>query len=230
MKKCITVIAGALLFALVAAAQADVPRYEAFLGFTYVRANEFNQNTGLGQAIGGYSMYGGSGQFQYNFNKWISGVGDFGAVNKPNVGIVNAQNTTAFTLGGPRIYWRKGHHWAPFAEVLFGAAYRAISTEVNAVTVCGFDGFLPCPVTVVNPAPLFPQNGTLVTARLSTVQTAFTMMAGGGLDWRFNKHFSLRPVEVDYVLTRFPSPSTGFRSNQSSIMASTGVVFTFGEQ
>jgi hypothetical protein len=32
-------------------------------------------------------MYGGSGQFIYNFNKWISGAGDFGAVNKPTSGL-----------------------------------------------------------------------------------------------------------------------------------------------
>ena len=226
MKKSITLVSVALLFALVAAAQ-EPARYETFLGFTYVRANQFNQNTGLGQTIGGYSMYGGSGQFIYNFNKWISGVGDFGAVNKPNVGVVNVQNTTAFTYGGPRVYWRKGK-WAPFGEVLFGAAYRHISTQVDAVTVCGFDGFLPCPVSVVNPSMLFPQNGTLVAARLSTTQTAFSLQAGGGLDWRYNKHFTFRPVEVDYVLTRFPNPTTGFRENQSSISASIGLVFTFG--
>jgi hypothetical protein len=37
-------------------------------------------------------------------------------------------------------------------------------------------------------------------------------------------------VEVDYILTRFPSLSTGSRENQSSIAASAGVIFTFGEQ
>ena len=225
MKRSITLVSVVLLFALVAAAQQDVPRYEAFLGFTYLRANEFNQNTGLGQSIGGFSMYGGSGQFIYNFNKWISGVGDFGAVNKPNVGTINAQNTTAFTLGGPRFYWRKGHHWAPFGEVLFGAAYRHVSTQVDALTLPG----TPI-IPVANPANLFPGPLAVVSARLSTTQTAFTMMAGGGLDWRFNKHFTFRPVEVDYVLTRFPGLSSGTRENQSSIAASTGVVFTFGEQ
>jgi hypothetical protein len=89
VKKSIALISAVSLFALVGAAT-EPPRYETFLGFTYVRANQFNQNTGLGESIGGFSMYGGSGQFQYNFNKWLSGVGNFGAVNKPNVGIVNA--------------------------------------------------------------------------------------------------------------------------------------------
>jgi hypothetical protein len=132
VKKSITLIAVVLLFALVGAAQ-EPPRYEAFLGYTYVRANQFNQNAGLGQSIGGFDMNGGTGQFIYNFNKWISGVGDFGAVYKPNIGIVNATNTTAFTFFGPRLSYRK-HRFSPFGEVLFGAAYRFLSTQVNVLT------------------------------------------------------------------------------------------------
>ena len=95
-------------------------------------------------------MYGGSGQFIYNFNKWISAVGDFGAVNKPNVGVVNASNTTAFTLAGPRVYFRKGR-LSPFGQVLFGAAYQHISTGVIAVT----DPTTPI-LPVANPSSLFP--------------------------------------------------------------------------
>ena len=224
MKKSITLIAVVPLFALVASAQQDVPRYEAYLGFQYVRANQFNQNLGLAQSIGGFSMYGGDGQFIYNFNKWISGVADFGAVNKPNVGIVNAQNTTAFAYGGPRFYYRR-HRLSPFGQVLFGAAFRHVSTEVTALTSIDTPN-LP----VVYPANLFPGPLAVVTARLNTTENAFSMRTGGGLDYRLSKHFSVRPVEVDYVLTRFPNLSTGVRENQSSIAASAGIIFTFGEQ
>jgi hypothetical protein len=35
-------------------------------------------------------------------------------------------------------------------------------------------------------------------------------------------------MEVDYVLTRFPSLSLGTKENQSSIKVSAGVVFTLG--
>ena len=221
MKKSITVIAVVVLFALVAAAQ-EPPMYEAFLGYTYVRANQFNQNTGIGQSIGGYDMNGGSGQFIYNYNKWLSAVRDFGAVTKPNVGIVNVNNTTAFTVFGPRVYYRKSR-FSLFAQVLFGGVYRSLSREVHAVTD-PTTVFLP----VANPSNLFPGPDTLVRARLSTTQTAFAMFAGGGLDYRFTKHFSFRAVEVDYVLTRFPSPTSGTRQNQNSIAASVGVIFTFG--
>jgi hypothetical protein len=221
VKKSITLISAVLLFALVGAAT-EPPRYETFLGFTYVRANQFNQNAGLGTSIGGFDMYGGTGQFVYNYNKWISAVGDFGAVNKPNVGIVNASNTTAFTLAGPRVYYRKGK-FAPFGEVFFGAMYRFLSTNATVLT----SPATPI-IPVANPSTLFPGPLTVTTASLSTTQTAFAMMAGGGLDYRISKHFSARPVEVDYVLTRFPSLSTGFRENQNSIAASAGIIFTFG--
>ena len=224
MKKSITVIGGVLLFALAAFAQKDVPRAEAYLGFQYVRANQFNQNTGLGQTIGGFDMYGGHGQFIWNFNKWISGVGDFGAVNKPNVGTLNVQNTTAFAYGGPRFYYRM-HRLSPFGEVLFGAAFRHVSSEVTALT-----GPNTPVIPVANGSVLFPGPLAVVTARLSDTQNAFSMRTGGGLDYRVSRHFSVRAVEVDYILTRFPSLSSGSRENQSSIAASAGVIFTFGEQ
>jgi hypothetical protein len=224
VNKSITVIAGVLLFVMVTSAT-DIPRYEAFLGYTYVRANQFNQNVGLGQAIGGYDMNGGSGQFIYNFNKWISGVADVGAVYKPNVGIVNVQNTTAFFLFGPRVSYRNKSRFTPYGQVLWGGAYRAVSTRVNAVT----DLTTPA-LPVVSPATLFPGPLQPVTARLTDSQGAFALAAGGGLDIRIHKHFSFRPVSVDYVLTRFPSLSTGRRDNQNSIRASAGFIFTFGEQ
>jgi len=222
LKKSITLISVFLPFAFVAAAE-EPSRSEAFLGFTYVRANQFNQNTGLGQAIGGFSMYGGSGQFIYNLNSWLGGVADIGAVNKPNVGIVNVQNTTAFYVFGPRISYRKHSRFTPYGQILFGAATRFVSKQVNAVTDLNTP-FLP----VVQPAALFPGPGTEVTARLSASQTAFAMAVGGGLDIRANKHFSFRPVAVDYVLTHFPSLSTGNTQNQNSIRATAGIIFTFG--
>ena len=240
MKKYFTVNVLVLLFVAVAAAtQNDVPRYEAYLGFQYVRANQFNQNTGLGTVIGGFDMYGGHGQFIYNFNKWISGVIDAGAVNKGNVAVpglitnpggtlsvldVGVQNTTAFTYGGPRIYFRT-HRLAPFGQVLVGAAYRHLTTGVTALT----SATTPI-VPVVNPAGLFPGPLTLVSGQLTNVNNAFSMRIGGGLDYRLNKHFSIRAVEVDYILTRFPNLSNGFRENQNSIAASAGAIFTFGEQ
>lgn len=224
MTKSITIIAAGLLSAFVAGAT-DIPKYEAFLGFTYVRANQFNQNTGLGQAIGGFDMTGGSAQFIYNFNKYFSGVADVGAVTKQNVGVINADDTTTFYLFGPRVSYRNKSRFTPYAHVLFGGATRDVSRHLDVVTGANIPVF-----PVVTPQDLFPGADTEITAQVSASQTGFAMAVGGGLDWKLSKRFSFRPIAVDYVLTRFPSFLTGTDQNQNSIRASAGIIFTFGEK
>jgi hypothetical protein len=147
-------------------------------------------------------------------------------VHKGNVGVVNVQNTTAFTLAGPRASYRRHGRFTPYAQVLFGAAYRAVSRKVNVVTD------LNTPVLpVISPGNLFPGPGEAITARVNATQNGyFAMTAGGGLDVKFNKHVSFRPVAVDYVLTRFPNLTTGSNQNQNSLRATAGVIFTFGAE
>ena len=158
MKKYFTITALVGLFAVAAVAQNEVPRYETYLGFQYVRANQFNQNTALGTIVGGFDMYGGDGQFVYNFSKWISAVIDGGAVNKPNVAVLDAhiQNTTAFVYAGPRFYFRKGRAIHPFGEVLFGGAFRRASTEVTALTSINTPNIPVVAPAIVTLIPVLP--------------------------------------------------------------------------
>jgi hypothetical protein len=223
MRKSITIIAGVLAFGLVASAT-DVPKFETFLGYTYVRANQFNQATGLGQEIGGFDMNGGSAQFIYNANHWLSGVADFGAVAKGNVGVINVETTTSFFMFGPRASYRRHGRFTPYAQILFGGANRSISRQIFSLTD------LNTPILVARPPDLFPGPGVEVTSRISASQTAFAMAVGGGLDMRIGKRFGFRPVAVDYVLTRFPSVLTGNNRNQNNIRVTTGFLFTFGAQ
>src|SRR5215471_10731239 len=89
-----------------------------------------------------FDMHGGDGQFTYNYKHWASFVVDAGAVNKGNVGIpgvnLGVSDTTAFVYGGPRFYYRRHNHGflglTPFGEVLFGGAFRHLSTNVIALT------------------------------------------------------------------------------------------------
>ncbi len=55
---------------------------------------------------------------------------------------------------------------------------------------------------------------------------AFAMSVGGGLDLRLSRRFSVRPAQVDYLLTRFSETGTGAQS-QNNLRLSTGVVFHF---
>src|SRR4029077_16729229 len=166
MTKSITLIAAGLLSAFVAGAT-DIPKYEVFLGYTYVRANQFNQNTGLGQEIGGFDMNGGSGQFIYNFNKQFSGVADIGAVNKGKFGIINANNRTAFYMFGPRYSYRSESRFTPYAQIVFGGATRSLSRQLDVFTGANIPVF-----PVVAPQSLFPGTNTEITAQVSATQTA----------------------------------------------------------
>jgi hypothetical protein len=52
------------------------------------------------------------------------------------------------------------------------------------------------------------------------------MAIGVGVDYRLNNRFSLRPLQVDYLLTRFPE-GTGSNQTQNNLRASTGIVVHF---
>jgi outer membrane immunogenic protein len=57
-------------------------------------------------------------------------------------------------------------------------------------------------------------------------QNAFAMAIGGGVDYRISNRLSLRPLEVDYLLTRF-AQGTPNNQSQNNLRASTGIVFHF---
>jgi hypothetical protein len=53
-------------------------------------------------------------------------------------------------------------------------------------------------------------------------QTHFAMAAGGGIDVRVSKHFSIRPAEAEYFMTTIPD---GLNNRQNNFRFSTGVSF-----
>ena len=57
-------------------------------------------------------------------------------------------------------------------------------------------------------------------------QNAFAMAAGGGVDYKLFDHLSIRPVQADYLLTRFGVGTRGTQS-QNNVRLSTGFVFRF---
>jgi opacity protein-like surface antigen len=58
-------------------------------------------------------------------------------------------------------------------------------------------------------------------------QNAFAMTVGGGVDYRVSSRFSIRPLKVDYLLTRFNELNTINAQNQNNLRVSTGIVFRF---
>ncbi len=63
-------------------------------------------------------------------------------------------------------------------------------------------------------------------AGASASDNAFAMSVGGGVDVGISRHLAVRPVQLDYLLTRFNEGANGAQS-QNNLRVSTGVVFRF---
>jgi len=61
---------------------------------------------------------------------------------------------------------------------------------------------------------------------VSSTSNAFAATFGGGMDVKLSHHFSFRPAQVEYLLTRFPE-ATSNRETQNNLRVSTGFVFHF---
>lgn len=178
---------GLLTFSLCgsAANAQEEPKFDAFAGYSYVRANP---STAGAQS---FSLNGGEASLTYHIKDWVSGVADFAGYHNGSLPGTGADGTFSTYLFGPRFTYRSYHRFKPFAETLFGVAH-----------------------------------GSASIAGASSSQNAFGMAIGGGVDYRINNRFSLRPLQVDYLLTRFPEGTAG-NQNQNNLRATTGIVIHF---
>jgi opacity protein-like surface antigen len=199
-------IAGVMLCASAVLAQERATQMEAFLGYTFTR---FSAATD----IPAFTANGGSGQFVYNLNNWLGGVLDLGAVHRGDIDDVHLDFMAATFLLGPRVAVRRWPRFTPFVQALFGGVYGTSSSAVD--------------LTAVTPGSLTIPAGAFL--RAVRQQTAFAMTAGGGLDVKISRHVSLRPVQLEYLLTRLRNPITNDTNNQNNLRYGAGVNFTFGE-
>lgn len=65
-----------------------------------------------------------------------------------------------------------------------------------------------------------------VSGVLAGNQNAFAMTVGGGVDYKINNRFSVRPLQVEYLLTRFREGTTS-NQTENNLRASTGIVVHF---
>ena len=204
MKRYAVISAASILVACTAVAQ-ETPKTEVYLGFEQVRFYA----PGIGPD---FKANGGHGQFIYNFNSWLGGALDMGAVNNGSIAGLTLDSTFASALAGPRVSIRRWSRFTPYFQVLLGGMYATSSTRVSGLL---FDpGTLP--------------DDPLITARLKTSHSAFAMTAGGGLDIRLSKHVAFRPFGLDYFLTRFQTLGSGPDRNHNNLRYSTGLTFMFG--
>lgn len=190
----------------------EFPRYEIGGDYSYVRYIPSASQTN------NHSLNGGGGSAVLNLNSYLGikmdlqGYGSTTSnfVIPPNInfpgGAAGSISGNLFTyLFGPQIKFRTPKV-QPFAHVLLGGAYSNVYGNAfrticqPAASACTFSG--------------------------SPSSNAFAMAVGGGLDIPVSALVSIRPAEIDYLLTDFSNRFTN--SNQNNFRYSGGVTFTFG--
>jgi hypothetical protein len=204
------------------------------LGYTYVRFQTNNLFVGdpFDLNVPNFNAHGGSAQFGYNFNRWLSAVVDAGGVTStgdigdfgnrilfPALSRGGGFNATlANYLLGPRVSFHRGSRFVPYVQTLFGGATVWQSLPVPDAA------FVVTPI--VGGGVILP-NGANIQFHRET--SGFAMTAGGGLDIKINKHVYFRPIQAEYFLTRL-SPIGAFGvTNRNNFRYSMGINFSYGE-
>ena len=153
-----------------------------------------------GGSIGTFNGNGGSGYLSYNINKTFSLVADLGAFHTANANGIALDNTTFTYLFGPRINWR-AKRFTPYIQTLVGGARFSNAYDPG-----------------------------LSTPSLGMTGNAFAAVIGGGVDVPVTAHFTVKPFQVDYLMTQIPSSTANANYLQNGLRYSAGVVFSFGSK
>ena len=199
-----------LLFGSVAFAQ-DPPRIEVPLDYSYMRFNPENSNI-----VSSFSLNGGGGGAAFYITRFLGIEADlqgYGSTTKsftfppgrvtacPGGCTVTAQGNLFTYNIGPIVKLRTPH-FEPFVEALFGGAHSNVFGNL----------YHNCVGCIISKSPS---------------NNAFDFIIGGGIDIPFHEHIAFRPIQVDYVLTRFGNAFTAGNQNQSNFRYVGGVVFRF---
>ncbi len=101
--------------------ETPLPRYELGLTYSGVHSSAAHNDSQI-------TENGGSGQFVYNFNRWLGGVADLGGYANTRSGI---DEKTFSYLFGPRVSWRH-NRLIPYAQALFGGSNAWSGTNSNS--------------------------------------------------------------------------------------------------
>jgi outer membrane protein OmpA-like peptidoglycan-associated protein len=155
-------------------------------------------------------LNGGSASIAYNLNRYLGIVADVGDYTNSEIRFQGAYGATVDVndanggvisyLFGPRISFRKYSRITPFVQGLFGGAHASEITLANCTFSC-----------------------TLLPA-----ENTFALAAGGGIDVRVKRHFAIRVIQAEYVMTRFKDYDTGTTAMQNDMRLSSGIVLRFG--
>ena len=194
-------------------AEEEATKVDLFFGYSFLRYNS-------AQTIPAFTANGGISTFAWNFNQYIAVEAELGGYHNGNVNNLQFDSTSFTYLFGPRVsLGRHRKRIDPYLHILFGGQDAHTSIGQSSVLV-------------VNPLI----TTTLSNGRYQASQNTFAMAVGGGLDIRLSKRFTLRPVQVDYYMTRFEAPSVteplgttvATARSQNDFRYAAGVAFNFG--
>jgi len=211
-----SLVFGTLLLLGMSAVAQEYPKAELALDYSYMHfapSQAFTKNK---------SLNGGGGAFVWNFTDHIGvkmdlqGYGSFtdtfnipaGTPGLP-AGANGRVSGNLFTyLFGPQLKFRR-QRFEILTDTLIGAAHSNVyGTAFKTLCQPTATG---CPGIKSSPS----NNG-------------WAFLLGGGIDIPINHTVSIRPAQLDYLLTRFGNFFTEANANQNSFRYSAGVVFNFG--
>jgi hypothetical protein len=189
-----------LMFGSFAFAQ-EGPKAEITGYYSYFRFNPENSGT-----LNSHSLNGGGADISFFFTKMIGIKAEFDGTQSNSVTYTNGisvvkASANLFTYNvGPVVKFR-AQKFEPFAEALFGGAHSSFYGNLcKQLTTC----------VANNPS-----------------NNAFDFVMGGGLDIPLSHSIAIRPVQVDYILTRFGNGFTAGNQNQSNFRYQAGIQFRF---
>jgi hypothetical protein len=187
----------------------EIQKIEVFGEYSYLRYNpslSYLRNR---------SFNGGGGGVQFNLNEHFGikaellGYGSTsftipaGVYNIPKLSPIPITIRTPITTNGNMFTYLFGpvinfsdSRVRPFGELLFGGSNSNLYAN-QALAICAGNSCTSAPNNV------------------GDSQHPFTMAVGGGLDIKMSHGFSIRPIEIDYVLTRYTNPLI-LTNNQNS--------------
>jgi hypothetical protein len=137
---------------------------------------------------------------EYRIFRWLSAAGDISGTY--NINSANGNTQMYSLMFGPEFYpLGHRHKITPFGHFLIGEGFSVYNLESQG-------GFAP----------------------VSHWDNGYVWMAGGGLDVRFKKRWTIRLIDADYEITHFANVGTGSYggTSQGNYRVSVGVIYRFG--
>lgn len=171
---------------------------------------------GKAQDASKFELYGGFSFVRFNVNANLPGV---------------APSATYNAYGGGGQFEYNANRW--LSAVVDLAGYGAFATS-NGALIGGAFTYLFGPrvnfrrgnVTPFSQA-LFGGIRTTDGIGVSGPQNNFAMTAGGGIDFKVSTHVSLRPIQVEYLMTRLPN---GLSNREDDVRVGAGIVLYLGRR